>query len=174
MLVPPVISFDAIEKADLNRCLIEWGHRMGPWNRPDYGAEAFHGMCHHGKLVAVTASARLIRETAAGISRDMAFELGRVCAARPDLNRVALRLWREFVFPPMCQAHGWTWAISYQDAVIHSGNLYRFDGWVRVGKSRSGTDQRSGRKGRDKWIWGWCADPTERAKRAVMEAIKDD
>ncbi len=44
---------------------------------------------------------------------------------------------------------------SYQDADMHSGNTYRFDGWTRIGFSSSGTDIRSGRKGRRKWIWHW-------------------
>ena len=88
------------------------------------------------------------------MGREECCELSRLCCERPDLCRVVLRLWREFVFP----ATGKHWAISYQDAVAHTGNLYRFDGWVRLGKSRSGTDQRSGRRGRNKVIWGWTAD----------------
>jgi hypothetical protein len=158
MLLPPLVSFERITLLDLNRCLLTWGHKMGPWERPNYGAEGFYGLKHHDDLVAVSASSPLISATVAGLTRDEAFELGRICASRPDLNRVVLRLWREFVFPAMCREHGWRWAVSYQDAVLHSGDLYRFDGWVRLGVSRSGTDQRSGRKGRNKVIWGWCAD----------------
>ena len=167
LLIDPLVSFDAIDLGELNRCLIAWGHKMGPWNRPQFRAPAFHGMRHNGALVAVTATDQLIRETAGGLSRDDAIELGRVCAARPDLCRVALRLWREFVFPAVCRSRGCNWAISYQDAVEHTGNLYRFDGWVPLGASRSGTDARSGRKGRSKIIWGWCVDPAERQARRV-------
>src|SRR3954452_12755410 len=87
MLVPPFISFDAIGREELNSCLVAWGHKMGPWHRPNYGCEVFHGLCHNGELVAVTAAARMIPEATAGLSRDEAFELGRVCAARRDLNR---------------------------------------------------------------------------------------
>lgn len=94
-------------------------------------------------------------------------ELGRVCAVREHLNRAAVRLWREFVFPALCREHGWSWCISYQDAVLHSGDLYRFDGWVRLATSRSGTDARSGRKGRSKVIWGWHADPDVRRSAAL-------
>jgi hypothetical protein len=155
MLVDPLVSFDAITIAELNRCLVSWEHKMGPWNRPDYGSARFHGLRHNGELLAVVACDRLIAETTAGLGRDVALELGRVCAARRDLNRVALRLWREFVFPAICQQTGQTWAVSYQDAVLHGGDLYRFDGWARIGESSSGTDQRSGRKGRRKVIWGW-------------------
>lgn len=169
MFLAPMISFDAIDRAELNECLIAWGHKMGPWERPDYGAEAFHGLRHHDQLIAVTAAARLIPAATAGLTRADAFELGRVCAKRRDLNRATLRLWREFVFPAMCKAHGWRWAISYQDAALHSGDLYRFDGWVPLGCSHSGTDARSGRKGRNKVIWGWTADACEREKMRLVK-----
>ena len=162
----PLVSFDQITKDELNICLVQWEHRMGPWNRPDYGNARFHGLRHDGKLVAVTATDQLITAEVCGLSREAAIELGRVCAEREHLNRVVLRLWREFVFPAVCAARGCTWAISYQDAVIHSGNLYRFDGWSQLGISRSGTDQRSGRKGRKKVIWGWQL-PVRSAARAA-------
>jgi antitoxin VapB len=121
-----------------------------------------HGLRHDGRLVAVTATDHLAAASVAGLSRTQAVELSRVCAERPDLCRVALRLWREFVFPGMREARGVSWAVSYQDAALHSGNLYRFDGWVRLGFSHSGTDTRSGRPGRDKWVWAWNADPAIR------------
>lgn len=156
MLLDPLVAFDAITVDELNDCLVRWGHKMGPWERPDFGADRFHGLRHHGDLVAVTASSSMIPENTGGLRRDQACELGRVCAARRDLCRIVVRLWREFVFPDLCRARGWSWAISYQDAVLHDGGLYRFDGWVRLGTSHSGTDQRSGRRGRDKVIWGWA------------------
>lgn len=151
----PLVSFDAITLEELNVCLVAWRHKMGAWTRPDYGAARFHGLRHCGELVAVVATDQLISERVAGLQRSEAVELGRMCATREHLNRVALRLWREFVFPAVCRERGCTWAVSYQDAVLHSGNLYRFDGWKQIGTSRSGTDQRSGRKGRSKVIWGW-------------------
>jgi antitoxin VapB len=85
------------------------------------------------------------------ITRQNSVELSRLCASRPGLCRVVLRLWREFVFPAL----GKQYAVSYQDADLHNGNTYRFDGWKRLGFSRSGTDKRSGAKGRRKWIWVW-------------------
>lgn len=85
------------------------------------------------------------------LTRENTCELSRLCAERPHLCRVALRLWREFVFPQL----GYRYVISYQDADMHSGNTYRFDGWKRAGFSSSGTDTRSGRRGRRKWIWVW-------------------
>lgn len=154
------VLFEPIDHADLNACPLAWGHRMGPVRRPTKGWS--HGLRHGGELVAVVATDTLIRPRVAGFSRCEAIELSRPCAARPDLCRVALRLWRAFVFPALCEAHGFKWALSYQDAALHSGGLYRFDGWVRLARSRSGVDPRTGRCGRDKIVWGWCEDPVVR------------
>ena len=169
MLMPPrltssLVEFDSIDLETLNRCLAAWGHRMGPLERP-MGAGPFHGLAHNGELLGVAATSSLIKEPVAGLKRSQAVELARICCARPHLCRVVLRLWREFVFPSL----GHEWAVSYQDAIQHTGNLYRFDGWVQLGRSRSGTDQRSGKKGRNKRIWGWSgnAEQLQRARTAA-------
>jgi hypothetical protein len=124
-------------------------------------------------LVAVTATEQMIPAATAGLTRAEALELARVCAVRPDLCRVALRLWREFVFPAISRNWGASWAISYQDAIEHTGNLYRHDGWVRLGHSKSGSDTRgkgAPRMGRKKVIWGWHGDPADRAAARSKEA----
>ncbi len=158
----PLISFDTVDTDELNACLVAWQHKMGPLHRPRYGIiGGAHGLRHEGRLVAVVATEKMIAAETCGISRVDAFELARVCAERPGLCRVAVRLWREFVFPSFAAAGGWTWAISYQDAVEHRGDLYRNDGWVRLGSTSSGTDPRARggtRKGRRKVVWGWTAD----------------
>lgn len=161
----PDVQFHAINRADLNLLLVEWEHRMGPVRRPNSGWS--HGLFHDGNPVAVVATDRLIRERVAGFDRTQAIELSRLAAARPDLTRVVLRLWRAFVFPVICAEAGYVWAVSYQDAVLHRGDLYRFDGWVTIGRSRSGTDLRTMRQGRSKIIWGWCDDPHLRSSRAT-------
>ena len=150
-----VASLEEIDRAELNRCLVAWRHAMGPCVRPTAGWS--HGLRADGRLVAVLASDTLIRAKVAGLSRDKAIELSRLCAERPELCRVVLRLWREFVFRPLAQSQGLTWALSYQDERLHNGDTYRFDGWVRLARSRSGTDRRSGRRGRNKTVWGWTA-----------------
>ena len=160
--VPPVL-FEAITRIELNACLIAWGHRMGPLRRPTRGWA--HGLRYNGRLVAVASADTLIRPSVAGLTRGEAIELSRLCADRPDLCRVALRLWRAFVFPTLASARGCSWAVSYQDAIHHSGNLYRFDGWVPLARSRSGIDSRTGRIGRDKIIWGWSEDRALRNAR---------
>jgi len=168
---PPLVSFDTIDLGDLNQCLTAWEHKMGPLNRPGQEPWAW-GLHHNGQLVAVTAASRLPAERVAGWTRDEAFELSRVCAAEPDWCRAALRLWRKTVFPAICRAYGHRWVVSYQDAALHTGNLYRMDGWLRVAYSHSGTDRRSGRSGRDKWIWAWNDDPLERARmKGRQEAL---
>ena len=172
MLVPPIARIEAIDKKTLNACLVAWGHKMGPWTRPTFRGW-FHGLFHHDEIIAITAAGDLIRpNTVGGLTREHAIELARLCAVRPDLCRVMLRLWRELIFPDLCQVHGWTWAISYQDTVLHTGNLYRFDGWVPIGRSRSGNDSRSGRKGRNKVVWGWHPSPMERAARNMKTSIR--
>ena len=154
------VAFEPIDRDDLNSCLSAWKHRMGELRRPTRGWD--HGLRHGGELVAVVATDTLIRPKVAGFDRHQAIELSRLCAVRPDICRVVLRLWRLFVFPAIAQERGCVWAISYQDSALHSGNLYRFDGWVRLGVSRSGVDPRTGRRGRSKVIWGWCDDPALR------------
>lgn len=149
----PDVTFRPIDRDTLNQRLVAWGHKMGPVRRPTGGWS--HALLIDGEPVAVVATDTLIRPRVAGLTRHEAVELSRLCAARPDLCRVALRLWRSFVFPALRGECGFAWALSYQDAALHSGNLYRFDGWVRLATSRSGTDPRSGRKGRRKIIWGW-------------------
>ncbi len=147
------VRFEAISRDELNLCLSAWGHRMGPVRRPTGGWS--HGLRQGDELVAVAATDVLMMPRVAGRGRREAVELSRLCAARPDLCRVVLRLWRAFVFPALARERGYRWAISYQDAVIHGGNPYRFDGWTRMGFSRNGPDSRTGRPGRQKVIWGW-------------------
>lgn len=161
MLAPPIVHLEAIDHSALNSALILWRHKMGPWERPEFGPNWFHGLFHNGRVVAVTAAAPLISVEVCGLSRTQAIELGRLCAERSHLCRAMLRLWREFVFPAL----GYAWAISYQDAVLHTGNIYRHDGWIRLGQSSSGTDARSGKRGRRKVIWGWSGDPTALQER---------
>lgn len=148
----PLLLFDRIELELANELLVKWEHKMGAINRP-FPSQAF-ALSHLGTPVAVAVHGCLIAPKVGGVDyvgRHNAIELARLCAVRSGLCRIALRMWREFVFPCLsCQ-----YAVSYQDADLHNGNTYRFDGWKRVGYSRSGSDKRSGRKGRNKWVWIW-------------------
>lgn len=162
----PIVALEQIEISELNSALVSWKHKMGALARP--GMEPwFHGLYDHDRLVAVSSASRLVNATAGGFTRGEAFELSRVCAIEPDWCRVMLRLWRNTVFPLICRSTSCEYAISYQDADVHTGNLYRFDGWARTIFSHSGTDTRSGRKGRNKWIWVWHSDPVVRARLRI-------
>jgi DNA modification methylase len=161
----PAVTFGPITRAQLNTRLAAWGHAMGPCERPTKGWS--HGLAHQGELVAVAATDHLVTPQVAGLTRAEALELSRMCAVRRDLCRVALRLWREFVFRPLGEAYGYAWALSYQDEGLHTGGLYRFDGWLPLARTRSGTDNRSGRRGRNKTTWGWSPDA------ALMAAARD-
>lgn len=166
----PLVSFDALGRDELNDCLVAWGHRMGPLRRPQYTVGLAHGIRLDGRLVAVAATEQMIPARTCGLLRSEAFELARVCASGRSWCRVVVRLWRLAVFPAVSRAWGCPWAISYQDAVEHRGDLYRFDGWVRLGFSRSGPDARAPggpRPGRKKVVWGWNDDPA--AMRAMRE-----
>lgn len=163
MMIAPILHIEAIDRDQLNRLLVEWGHRMGPFNRPRFSIEAHHALMHNGNPVAVTAASDTVREVVGqtGIRRSECVELARLCAARPHLCRAMLRLWREFIFPPIAAAHRREIAVSYQDADLHNGQTYRFDGWRMIGKAGGGgTDARTGRKGRDLRIWAWPATPS--------------
>lgn len=159
----PLVTFDAISRGELNACLVAWGHKMGPCERATAGWS--HGLQFEGELVAVVATDTLIRETCAGFGRSQAVELSRLCSCSPALTRVALRLWREFVFCRLCVSSGYRWAVSYQCEALHTGNTYRFDGWIPVGRSSSGTDPRGNRKGRRKTIWAWSPYPEDMTAR---------
>lgn len=148
-------EFDSISLLVANRLLTDWGHKMGPLLRGNSQAQHCHALFAHGVPAAVVCTSSLISEHVGGglshMDRSNTVELSRLCAGNPWACRVALRLWRELVFP----GTNMRYAISYQDASMHTGNVYRFDGWKRAGFSASGIDRRSGKQGRRKWIWVW-------------------
>ncbi len=161
MLVPHIFHVEPIDRATLNRCLTAWGHRMGPYTRPAFAIEAHHALFMHGDPVAVTATGDSPRKVVGDtkLERFEVVELCRLCAAGPGWNRVMLRLWREGLFPEIARAQRRQWAVTYQDESLHTGDTYRFDGFVEIGKGGGGgQDSRSGRKGRSLKIWGWPQD----------------
>jgi len=163
--VLPLVEFSDCSLHEANTLLAAWGHKMGELKRGNQGAWC-HVLLANGEPQAVTTASNLIAANVGGglkqLTRENTVELSRLCAVRPGLCRVALRLWREFVWPTL----GYEYAISYQDADLHTGNTYRFDGWERVGQpARSGTDTRSGRPGRTKWVWLW---PPQKRQNAEL------
>lgn len=149
-----ICAFRLCSLEEANELLVQWEHRMGPLKRGNQSAKC-HILESDSQPLSVVTASHLIRSRVGGVSlsltRDNTIELSRLCSATHGLNRVCLRLWRELVFPKL----NFRYAISYQDSKMHKGNLYRFDGWKRVGFSHSGKDTRSGRPGRDKFVWLW-------------------
>lgn len=135
MLIPHVFHVEAIDRATLNRCLVAWSHRMGPYTRPSYAIEAHHALFMHGEPVAVTAAGDTPREVVGDtrLGRFEVVELARLCAAGSAWCQPMLRMWREALFPAIAEAHRRQFAVSYQDQRLHTGGIYRYDGWAMVG-----------------------------------------
>ncbi len=158
MLLPPLAHIEAINRITLNECLVAWGHKVGPYTRPNFAIEAHHALFEQGVPIAVIGAGETVREVVGqtGIRREDCVELVRLCAARPHLCRPMLRLWRELVLPSLLAVHDRKLAISYQDESLHRGDVYRFDGWIDIGKGgRGGADSRTGRPSRRLRIWAW-------------------
>ncbi len=155
----PLVVFGRVDDAEADSLLVEWDHWLGGCGRP-FGRQSF-GLVIDGEILSIAVSASL-RWPVAGYKRNEVVELAR-CASHPehgDLTRVCLRLWRKIA------AREWAlryWPvrvyISYQNAIRHTGNLYRFDGWKRVAETRGGVTGRNARRGRQhydpKIIWAW-------------------
>lgn len=166
-LIDPFVSFDTIDRDEMNACLVRWDHRMGPINRPEYAKPIDFALRKHGQPVAVIASDTLIRATC-GFDRTHAFELSRLCGPEHGMCADAMWMWRHFAYPIISKAWGTPWVISYQDAARHKGFLYRYDNWLVVGYSTSGRDPRAlpgTATVRRKVIWGWNADVAAMSER---------
>lgn len=154
-MIAPIAHLSAIPLHEANDLLVKWGHKMGPLLRGKSGALHVHALHVHGNPVALATTSSLIAPNVGGglghLTRANCVELSRLCAGERWACRVMLRLWRETVFP----ACGVPYAVSYQDSDAHTGNTYRLDGWQRAAWVRGTPDLRSGRQGRNRWIWVW-------------------
>jgi hypothetical protein len=131
LLDAPLVGLYPYAVAEANARLEEWGHRLGACHRP-FGQQ---GWCLkvNGLVTSVAITASTISATVAGYHREQVVECARLCS-QPGVtwtNRIMLRLWRE------CCAHQWPhWSIqavvSYSHNAMHTGNLYRLDGWEKI------------------------------------------
>ena len=184
----PLVGLYPVGIGDANRCLVEWGHRLGPVFRP-FRQEAY-GFEVDGALVAVAISGSIVHGPVAaawkdrdgwhvpfedrpeGYARNEVVELTRLAAAESWMSRIMLRLWRE-----VCAPRWKSWpvraAVSYSHNAMHRGDLYRFDGWEKVredaGSSGGGTWSRK-RKNTDavfgkKTLWMWRYAITQEEER---------
>lgn len=161
----PLASFDLIDNQEADRLLVAWEHYLGPCNRP-FGRQCF-GLRIYDELVSVAVSASTPNKRCAEFDRQEVVELARLCTApgHRDLTLVCLRLWRQVAAETWLGAgyRGWEKVrayIAYQDAIKHSGEIYRHDRWTllkRVPGGRSGPNATWTRKReyRPKNIWGY-------------------
>lgn len=144
MLTPPVVwprlldvapaTFDTLSVASANELLVAWQHRLGPLHRPF--SQRAYVMLVDGAPISLAMSASAVSKTAGGFRRDQVVELARLCSA-PGCSwasRVMLRVWRE-VFARRWPDWSVEAAISYSQKAHYRGDLYRFDGWIRVSQA---------------------------------------
>jgi hypothetical protein len=161
-LIATAVGFNRIDRDHADALLTEWGHYLGPCDRP-FGVEAWV-LEVDSQPISVAVSASIVSTTAAGYGRFQLVELARLCS-HPDhrwATRPTLRLWREVA------ALRWPhWpvlaAIAYSRNARHDGSMYRFDGWTKLtdaaGSSGGGTwtkpvgaaDPAGGAK--TLWVW---------------------
>lgn len=152
---------------EANQWVTAWGHRLGPVHRP-FGPQGLRLEWQDAPL-AVAIAASSVSNTVAGYRCQELVECARLCAREPWANRVMLRLWRE------CCAPLWPYwpvqaAMSYSHNAMHTGHLYRLDGWTKVtedagsmgggawGRLRYATEAVLGKK--TLWIWRYADRPT--------------
>ncbi|EMF31110.1 hypothetical protein H114_00737 [Streptomyces gancidicus BKS 13-15] len=130
-IASPAAGFFETSVDTANALITDWGHYLGPSNRP-FGAQAWR-LDVAGRTVAAAISASTVSATVAGYARGEVVELARLCTRPGDrwATRVMLRLWRELGAP------AWPYwdvaaAVAYSDNERHPGHIYRTDGWTRV------------------------------------------
>jgi hypothetical protein len=133
----PTLAVEQVDVAEVNRYLAAWAHPLGPCRRP-FGNEA-HLMLLDGRPVAATISSSIVSPTVAGHPRRDVVELARIARdpATRWVMRPMLRIWRAHLAP---QWSYWPVRVAVSYALPgYSGDIYRFDGWRRVGPvKRSG------------------------------------
>jgi len=132
---PSVVGVDAVDRKVANRLLDEWGtHPLGPCRRP-FEVDS-HVLSVRGVPVALTMTGSIVSPTVEEHSRREVVELARI-ARSPDAAwalRPMLRLWREVL---AFDWHSWPFVAAYSYAVPGTeGDIYRFDGWEKVGRRR--------------------------------------
>ena len=154
----PLASFDVIDNAEADGLLVEWGHWLGGCNRP-FGRHSFGLYLLGVGLISVAVSASTVNANCGGWPRKEVVELAR-CASHPRYRwgtRICLRLWRELA-PAAWSRDYWPVkaCVSYSNAIRHTGNLYRFDGWEKIADVKGGTAGGSWQRGKKyapKAVW---------------------
>jgi hypothetical protein len=131
------VQISRIKLREANSLLAEWKHELGAYRRPF--AQQHFTLDVAGEPVAIASSGSIVSTTVEGRPRRAVIELARL-ARHPDHRhalRAMLRLWRLYLVG--CWDY---WPVEMAVAYAlpgKTGDLYRFDGWTRVGRrKRSG------------------------------------
>lgn len=134
----PLVAVAETPRDRVNELLEAWKHPLGGFRR--LFAQQHFVMTAAGQPVAVACSGSVRRPTVAGgIPRRNVVELARI-ARHPDhprAMRAMLRVWTDYLAPAWTDKYpDWpvTAAISYA-LPGKAGNVYRFDGWDRIGET---------------------------------------
>lgn len=132
---PSVVGADEVERKEANRLIAEWGtHPLGPCHRP-FEVRS-HVLTARGRPVALTMTGSIVSPTVEGHQRRQVIELARI-ARSPEATwalRPMLRIWREVL---AFDWQSWPFVAAYSYAVPGAeGDIYRFDGWEKVGRRR--------------------------------------
>jgi hypothetical protein len=160
----PVAGLVPVSMAEANALLEEWGHYLGPCERP-FRSEGWV-LDIRDAPVAVAITSSIVSGQVSGFDKQEVVELARLCACERWATRVMLRLWREIAAPRyLC------WkpraAVAYSQTSRHEGDIYRFDGWELMNESagssgggawsrpRYAGDAVHGKK--KQWLWRYAA-----------------
>lgn len=157
----PLAAFDVMDDVEANAALETWGHYLGENNRP-FGRQSF-GLYLGPELISVAVSASTVSATCAGFSRFEVVELARLVTKPGEkaFTRVSLRLWRQLAPAAWVKKYHKKWpvvhaVVSYSNETRHKGDIYRFDGWEKVGVMRGsmgGGTYTSKQPREDKALW---------------------
>jgi hypothetical protein len=162
--VGPPVAIRQLTRKQANVLTGAW-HDLGAETRP-FAYTAF-GLYVQDEPIAVATAGSTVSasvERSAGLERINTIELTRICRspapAAKGVLRAMLRLWRDFLAVPY-----WTFRpdvekralITYSLPGKRGGELYRFDGWLRMRGCRpwhgNGTWQRGSRVGTPEALW---------------------
>lgn len=130
----PVLGVRPAVRSETDHLLKLWKHPLGPCRRP-FGHQGWI-LEEESRPLALAVSASTVSRTVEEYRRQEVVELARLArdSAEPFALRALLRLWRVYL------ARRWPyWPV--RAAVAYAmpgtpGDLYRFDGWERVGRRR--------------------------------------
>jgi hypothetical protein len=170
----PMCGIYPISNSEANGLLAKFEHKLGPCERP-FRTESF-ALKLNGEPIAVAMTCSIVHGPVAGFQINEVVELARLASSTSWANRVMIRLWREICAP---NYKCWTpkAAVSYSHNGLHSGSIYRTDGWEKVSEN-CGSDGKGGNWGRrgkgyanptihgkkTLWVWRYPAAFAERVR----------